>query len=74
MIKFRLARTLRKKDISMSAFSKDLKMRPATVLAYCHGYVKRINVKDLNKMCNKLECGLEGIIEYVPDKKKEPNL
>jgi putative transcriptional regulator len=70
MIKFRFRRLLRKRKISQFQASEITGIRPGTINAYYHGFVKRINVKDLNKMCRKFDCTVTDIIEYVPEKKQ----
>jgi len=40
-----------------------------TLLAYYHEYIKRVNIVDLIKICDALECSLSDLMEYVPDKK-----
>jgi len=37
-----------------------------TLLAYWHEYVRRMNVKDLVKICKALDCELFELIEYSP--------
>lgn len=44
-------------------------VRYNTLLAYYHGYIKRMNVKDIVKICDALDCKLSDLIEYIPDKK-----
>jgi DNA-binding Xre family transcriptional regulator len=35
-----------------------------TLILYWHGYIKRMNVKDLIKICDALHCDLSELIEY----------
>jgi DNA-binding Xre family transcriptional regulator len=37
-----------------------------TLIAYWHGYIKRLNIKDLVKICDALDCNLSDLIEYTP--------
>lgn len=39
-----------------------------TLIAYWHEYIKRMNIKDLIKICDALGCDLANLIEYSPDK------
>lgn len=43
-------------------------VRYNTLLAYYHNYVKRMNVADLQKICNALDCSLSDILEITPNK------
>jgi putative transcriptional regulator len=45
-------------------------VRYDTLLAYYHQYIKRINVKDIIKICDALGCTPGELFEYVPNKKK----
>jgi len=40
-----------------------------TLLAYYHEYIKRVNIKDLIKICDALNCDLDELIEYKANKK-----
>jgi putative transcriptional regulator len=73
MLKFNLKKLLFDRDMNMSDLHRKSGVRYNTINAYYHGYIKRMNVADLVKLCETLNCKLSGIIEYVPDKiKKAP--
>jgi DNA-binding Xre family transcriptional regulator len=40
-----------------------------TLLAYYHEYIKRVNIVDLVKICDALDCKLSDLMEYDPNKK-----
>lgn len=65
MIKFKLKKILDGREISQRKFSEDTNIRPGTINAYYHGFVKRINVDDLDKICDVLNCKIEDLIEHV---------
>ncbi len=69
MIKFKLAELLEKKDLNQRYIVKNAGIRSGTVNAYYHGFIKRMNVHDLNKICEVLDCKVEDLIEHIPDKK-----
>jgi putative transcriptional regulator len=73
MIKFKLRKYLRNKEITQQQLGEMTDIRPGTINAYYHGYAKRLNVKDLNIMCNALGCRLDELLEHVPDKNKQLN-
>jgi putative transcriptional regulator len=68
MIKIHLSRILGDRRMLQSELSRKTKIRKNTINAYYHGYIERINVKDLNKICDALNCRLDELIEYIPDK------
>lgn len=70
MIHIKLADILDKKDITQSQLYEITRIRPGTINAYFHSFAKRLNVKDLNKLCAALDCRIEDLIEYIPEKKK----
>ena len=69
MIKIYLSRLLGEKRITQKELSDKTNIRRATINAYYHEYIKRINISDLDMMCKTLECSLADLIEYIPDKK-----
>ena len=69
MLKFNLKKLLFDRDMNMADLHRKSGVRYNTINAYFHGYIKRINVVDLIKLCKTLDCTLSDIIEYTPDKK-----
>lgn len=73
MIKINLRQLLFDREMSQADLwrltgGKKTGVRYNTINAYYHGYVKRMNVKDLVKICDALGCELKDLIEYTPDK------
>lgn len=69
MILYKLNKVLEAKELSQYWLCKTTKIRPGTINAYFHGYVRRIVPSDLDKICKALECDISDLIEYIPDKK-----
>ncbi len=69
MIKIHLSRILGEKRIPQSELSKRTGIRPNTINMYYHDYIQRINRTDIDKLCKALDCRIEDLIEYIPDKK-----
>lgn len=69
MIKIHLSKLLGIKRISQLELSRKANIRPNTINAYYHEYIKRINIDDLNKICEVLDCRLDELMEYIPNKK-----
>ena len=44
-------------------------VRPNTINAYYNEYAQRVNLIDLSKICDALNCELSDLMQYVPDKK-----
>ncbi len=71
MIKINLSRVLGEKRITQKELSEKTNIRRATINAYYHEYIKRINISDLDEMCKFLECKLDDLITYLPDTDKK---
>jgi putative transcriptional regulator len=58
-------------DIRMTQKDLSIKtgIREATINAYYHNYIKRINLKDMDSICGVLKCTPGELFEYIPDKK-----
>jgi putative transcriptional regulator len=68
-MKFNLKRLLFDRDMKQIDLHRKTGIRYETVLAYNHGYIKSMKVKDLEKICDCLDCTLSDLIEYTPVKK-----
>jgi putative transcriptional regulator len=75
MFKINLRRLASEKDWSISelwrqtADAEKDRVNYNTLLAYWHEYAKRLNIKDMVKICDALGCKLSELIEYEPEKK-----
>lgn len=66
MITFKpLWETLSQKGISTYKLEHEFKMSKSTINKLRHN--KSITLNTLNDLCNKFECGIADIIDYVPD-------
>ncbi len=70
MIKINLSDLLGKKKMSQAELARRTGIRPNTINALYHEYVKYINKSDLDKICEVLECDLSELIKYIPNKEK----
>ena len=66
--KFNLKYILESKELNQRYLIQKTGIRPGTINAYYHGFIKRMNVYDLIKICDALNCRLDELLEYVPDK------
>jgi putative transcriptional regulator len=69
MILFKLKDLLHERGMNQRDCHRKTSVDKNTINAYYNGFAKRLNVTDLNKMCDALECELSDLIEYIPDKK-----
>lgn len=69
MFKINLKQLLYDNHITQSDLKRKTDIRYNTINAYYHGYIKRINVADLIKICDALNCRLDELLEYDPNKK-----
>lgn len=63
-MKCNLMRLLFDKDMTQMDLHRKTKIRYETINGYYHSLVKRMNVKDLEKICDTLDCDLSDLIEY----------
>jgi len=54
--------------MNQAELARRTNIRPTTINAYYHGYIKRINKTDLDKICDVLGCRIEELLEHVLDK------
>jgi len=60
---------LKKNNISRSSLARKGELRYDTILSYCRKEITRFDIDTLAKICSTLNCKLEDIIEFVPNKK-----
>ena len=70
MFKIKLKELLEERDRNQRSLILETGIRSGTINAYYHGFVKRMNVADLTKICDALNCGLDELLEYTPNKKQ----
>lgn len=68
-IVIKLDEYLKKHNISRSSIVRNGELRYDTVLSYCRGNIVRLDTDTLAKLCSVLNCRIEDIIEFVPNKK-----
>lgn len=70
MIKIRLSKLLGEKRMTQAELSRRTGIRPNTINALYHEYVKYIGKEDLDKICEVLDCNIADLLEYVPNSEK----
>ncbi len=71
MIRIHLSKLLGEKRWSQSYLSQMTGIRPNTISDIYNEMVERINLEQLDRICEALDCQVEDIIEYIPNKKKK---
>lgn len=66
-IKIKLFDLLLIRNISQRKFSLMVGIRPNTINAYCNESIKRIEIKDLDRICKALQIELHELIEFRKD-------
>jgi putative transcriptional regulator len=67
-MKFNLPQLLLDRKMNQSDLKRKTNIRFGTINAYYHGYIRRMNVEDIHKICDALGCDLSELIEYNHDK------
>lgn len=69
-IKFKVADVMKKKGYTKNKLCVNADLRFETVQGYYKGNISRIDLFVLAQLCKELDCKIEDLIEYVPDKVK----
>ena len=69
-IKFKVAEVMKKKNFSKNRLCVKGGLRFETVQGYYKGNISRIDLYVLSQLCKVLECRIEDLIEYIPEKQK----
>lgn len=67
MIRFVLDKTLESKGKTKYWLSKQTGIDNNTLAKICNNEAKQIKLETLEKICNTLECDLDGILEIKKD-------
>lgn len=71
MIRIYLYKLLGEKKWTQKDLTRKTGIRAATINELYHELVERVSLEQLNKICDVLDCRLDELMEYVPDKKKK---
>lgn len=69
-IKFKLADMMKKRGYSKNKLCVKADLRFETIQGYYKGNISRIDLYVLSQLCKVLDCKVEDLIEYSPEKKK----
>lgn len=68
MIIVHLSRLLGERKMPQAELSRLTGIRPNTINEMYHGTVERVGLEQLDKICEVLDCGLEELMERVPNR------
>ncbi len=68
MVTLRLSRLLGERRLTQADLVRMTGIRPNTISDVYHDTVDRINLDHLDRICEALECGLDELIERVPNR------
>lgn len=71
MIKIHLSRILGERRWTQADLARKTGIRANTISELYNELVERVNLEHLDKICEVLECDIEDILEYVPNKKRK---
>ena len=69
-IKFKVADVMKQKGYTKNKLCVKANLRFETVQGYYKGNISRIDLFVLAQLCKVLECRIEDLIEYIPEKEK----
>jgi putative transcriptional regulator len=69
MIKIHLSRLLGEKRWTQADLSRKTGIRPNTISEIYNELIERINIDQLDIICEVLDCDISDILEYIPNKK-----
>ena len=70
MIRIKLSDLLGKHKMSQKALSNLTNIRPATISKMYYEEGKRLDIEQLNSICNVFKCEISDLLEFIPDENK----
>lgn len=70
MIRIKLSDLLGKHKMSQKALSNLTNIRPATISKMYYEESKRLDIEQLNSICNVFKCEISDLLEFIPDENK----
>ena len=70
MIRIKLSDLLGKHKMSQKALSNLTNIRPATISKMYYEESKRLDIEQLNSICNVFKCEISDLLEFIPDDNK----
>lgn len=70
MIRIKLSDLLGKHKMSQKALSNLTNIRPATISKMYYEESKRLDIEQLNSICNVFKCEISDLLEFILDENK----
>ena len=70
MIRIKLSDLLGKHKMSQKALSNLTNIRPATISKMYYEESKRLDIEQLNSICNVFKWEISDLLEFIPDENK----
>ena len=67
MIKIKLSDLLGKHKMTQKALAELTHIRPATISKMYYEETKRVDIQQLNNICQAFNCEIYDLLEYIPD-------
>lgn len=72
MIRIHLSRILGERRWTQADLARKTGIRPSTIGDYYHELAERVNLDNLDLICEALDCQISELLEYVPNTKRRP--
>ncbi len=70
-IVIKLDKLIKQKGISKNKLSHKAEMQRTQINNYCKNNIKRLDIDVLSRICSALDCTIEDLLEFVPNKNKK---
>lgn len=69
MVRIKLSELLGKAKMNQKTLSQITGIRPATISKMYYEEVKRIEISQINSLCEAFSCKISDLLEFIPSKK-----
>ncbi|MDO4719613.1 MAG: helix-turn-helix transcriptional regulator [Peptostreptococcaceae bacterium] len=70
MIRIHLSRLLGERRMTQAELSRKTGIRAATINEIYHELALRVNLEYIDRICEVLDCRLDELMEYIPNRAK----
>ena len=71
MIRIKISDLLGKHKMTQASLARAANIRPATVSKMYYEESKRLDISQLNRICDVFNCEISDLLEYIPDDKQK---
>lgn len=73
-IKIKLADLIKDRKISKNKLAHRAEMQRSQINHYCNGEITRLDTAVLARICTVMNCKIEDVLEFVPNKETKDTL